>query len=144
MSNVVYDCLNYTAVVEGDVFVENYEGFLVEENQLGDTYFVVYKEIQKDNDVERKYAIDANDFSTFMDLTKRYENIFEKQKFLHRSLKQMEQINKAINVSSDALKNLCDSFYEKPENYIHFVAMNMVKSKYFLMAKEQLEKPLAS
>jgi hypothetical protein len=135
MINVIVDKLRYCAVFDNDVLVEGYQGYRVEENIEG-IKFVIYKEIVEEQENERRFVLPDNTLDSFMKLSDKYVNFFEKQKFLFKMLVNVEQTLQYKN--EDNLRAVCNELYSIPANYVHFVAMNMTKGQFFSLARERI------
>lgn len=136
MQNVVYDTLHYYMTCDNGVIIEGYDGYIITENKSG-KYFVTYKEVTKNGDIEKRYVIPNNEIETFMKLEEKYKNFFEKQKFLEKMfnevLKQVKEYNE------DSIKEICNEVYSIPDNYINFIAINVTKNEFFLFVKNRLD-----
>lgn len=135
MVNVLVDKLSYYAILDNNVLVEGYDGFMVEETLDGINY-VLYKDIIDNKENDRRFILPRNSFKNFLSLSRRYENFFEKQKFLFNLLVRVEKM--LISRNEENLHEICNEVYSVPDNYIHFVAMNMTKGNFFSIAKEKI------
>lgn len=133
---VVYDCLSYFAEYADDVILEGYDGFRIEER--GDKYYVVYKEIRGDKEIERRFLLSDSQLNLFMQLQQTYQDFFQRQKFLFNILVQLEQKLLFEEKTEENIELFCSELYNSPENYIHFVAMNMTLPQFCAVAKERI------
>lgn len=136
---IVYDTIEYFCAFENGIFREGYEGFRVEEATDG-TKFVVYREIHDDGMQERRFVLPPISVEDFIELEKRYSNFIEKQHFLLESSVKVEALWREDWTKE--LKEITDEYYERPDNYVHFVAMNMSKSQFYFFVQERLEEPV--
>ena len=110
---------------------------MIQENK--EKYYVIYKNIEGGREVQRKYVLPNNNLNTFFKLAKRFKNFFIKQEALNN---MMNQVVILLDDRNDELKikEVCDSVYSLPENYIKFVAMDITKQKFYYYVKERISK----
>ncbi|HOA81619.1 MAG TPA: hypothetical protein PKK61_11245 [Defluviitaleaceae bacterium] len=146
MPYIVFDNLRYYITCDNSgVIEEGYEGFLiVQEPQEGkDEYLVIYKQIEGDREIQKRYRILPNDLEAFFMLKKKFKNFFAKQETLNSLIEQIRnsRSNEEL-MEEERLKEICDEIYSLPENYVKFVAMNMTKNQFYNYVKERISKVL--
>lgn len=119
---VLYDCMQYVFVADhdGSYVHEGFEGYIIKEAPSGSEIFVVYNFLYNGEVRNRSYVLPEDKLNEFRKLHERYRNYFVRDAALDQFAEQVEPTVEA-----------CNAFYERPENYIHFVAMDMVKSDFY-------------
>ena len=131
MTTMIYDALSYFCEAENAQQVEEgFEGYQILQAKEDDKYIVVFKELDRGKEIDRKYLIDETDLKTFQELYERYSDLFRKNQFLFKIIMEAE-----FTMRGD-LKERTDELYGRDN--IHFVAMNMNKTQFYLMAKERI------
>lgn len=135
MSQVVYDTLSHFVDYDDNGYLrEGYDGFRIEENSRGDV-FVIYKKVEKNEEVERRFVLPDNTLLDFMRLKKEYD-YFKEHELL---LKMTNDVTELFEVQRDekGLREVCNEYYEKPSHYLLFVVMNITKSQFYFFVKKR-------
>ena len=135
MRQIVFDTLKYVVDYDNDVLVEGYDGFRIEESYGGKQNFVVYKKMNGDYEQTRRFVLpDTNEsLGEFFKLKDNYDDYFKEHDLL---MAMTKEVLESYDGETE-LKDICDNYYEMPDNYIFFVVLNVTKTQFFYFVKER-------